>query len=258
MATTSPDNLWTPDSGDDYALTVDLAAFADTVQDALTSRPRTYRTDLTNAQRIALTGPDLFEGLRVRTTDTDLDWLYTGTAWVIVENGLYLIPPTSVTGGTITAGKTVLTSGDTVTINGVFSSRFRRYRVVADWTSTTGTNNGAFFRLTASGTPSTTGYDSQTQIANGTTVTGAYSPSASAFSAVSAVGTAHSGEFLLFNPGTASPTRIQGQANTFPAGLSGIGGTHTPTIAYDGLRMELTTNGGLVFTSGEIAVYGMA
>lgn len=35
MATTSPDNIWTPDSGDDYALTVDLAAMADTVQDAL-------------------------------------------------------------------------------------------------------------------------------------------------------------------------------------------------------------------------------
>jgi len=37
MATTSPDNLWTPDAGDDYALTVDLAAFADTVQNALNS-----------------------------------------------------------------------------------------------------------------------------------------------------------------------------------------------------------------------------
>lgn len=35
MATTSPDNIWTPDAGDDYALTVDLAATADTVQDAL-------------------------------------------------------------------------------------------------------------------------------------------------------------------------------------------------------------------------------
>lgn len=35
MATTSPDNIWTPDSGDDYALTVDLAATADTVQTAL-------------------------------------------------------------------------------------------------------------------------------------------------------------------------------------------------------------------------------
>jgi hypothetical protein len=35
MATTSPDNIWTPDSGDDYALTTDLAAMADTIQAAL-------------------------------------------------------------------------------------------------------------------------------------------------------------------------------------------------------------------------------
>lgn len=38
MATTSPDNIWTPDSGDDYALTVDLARMADDIQDALNSR----------------------------------------------------------------------------------------------------------------------------------------------------------------------------------------------------------------------------
>ncbi len=35
MATTSPDDIWTPDAGDDYALTTDLAATADTIQDAL-------------------------------------------------------------------------------------------------------------------------------------------------------------------------------------------------------------------------------
>lgn len=36
MVTTSPDNIWSPDAGDDYALTTDLAALADTVQDAIT------------------------------------------------------------------------------------------------------------------------------------------------------------------------------------------------------------------------------
>lgn len=35
MATTSPDNLWSPDSGDDYNLTIDWAASLQTVQDAL-------------------------------------------------------------------------------------------------------------------------------------------------------------------------------------------------------------------------------
>lgn len=55
MATTSPDNIWTPDAGDDYALTTDLAATADTVQDALNTvrgerRPLFGRFAATQAQ----------------------------------------------------------------------------------------------------------------------------------------------------------------------------------------------------------------
>lgn len=38
MATTSPDNLWSPDAADDYSLTVDWAASMDTVQDAFNAR----------------------------------------------------------------------------------------------------------------------------------------------------------------------------------------------------------------------------
>lgn len=88
MATTSPDNIWTPDSGDDYALTVDLAATADTVQAAITNLRASgqYRV-LTNAQRLALSGGSLFEGLRVWTSDTKQEWLYTNGAWVVSDSG---------------------------------------------------------------------------------------------------------------------------------------------------------------------------
>lgn len=40
MATTSPDNIKSPDAGDQYALVQDLGALADTVQLALNRRPR--------------------------------------------------------------------------------------------------------------------------------------------------------------------------------------------------------------------------
>ena len=88
MAVTTPDDIWTPDAGDNYALTTDLAAMADTVQDALTDLRANgqYRT-LTNAQRLALSGGDLFEGLRVWTTDTKTHWLYTSSAWKEVRSG---------------------------------------------------------------------------------------------------------------------------------------------------------------------------
>jgi len=80
VATTSPDNIWTPDAGDDYALTTDLAAMADTIQEAL-SDSKNYVPE-TNALRLARTGSDLFEGLVVWTTDTKILWRYTSGAWV--------------------------------------------------------------------------------------------------------------------------------------------------------------------------------
>lgn len=84
MATTSPDNLWTPDSGDDYALTVDLAAFADTVQDALTAiRNGAQRLIGLDSVRTALTAPALKEGLEFYSTDTNIQWTYDGSAWFV-------------------------------------------------------------------------------------------------------------------------------------------------------------------------------
>lgn len=156
MATTSPDNIWTPDSGDDYALTVDLAAMADTVQDALTARPVNYRV-LTNAQRLALTGPALFEGLTVWTSDTKIEWLYTGGAWVDQTRGLTVVRPASVVGGTVQADGSVNFNAMTVSLNGVFTSRFREYQVHYR-TSAKTIADGISLRLRASGTDSNSNY----------------------------------------------------------------------------------------------------
>lgn len=124
MATTSPDNIWTPDAGDDYALTTDLAATADTVQDAITDlRTKTgYRADLTDAQRLALSGGSLFEGLWVRTTDTKIDWLYTGGAWV--PWGTSTGSVTVESGWSATAGYTprVVRNGGVVSIYGAVTN----------------------------------------------------------------------------------------------------------------------------------------
>lgn len=103
MATTSPDNIWTPDSGDDYALTVDLAATADTIQDALTDirGDIAYRVGL-NADRTALTGADLFEGLRFYATDTDLEWFYNGSLWRLTPGYIGKVTQTANQGFTAT------------------------------------------------------------------------------------------------------------------------------------------------------------
>lgn len=80
MATTSPDNIWTPDSGDDYALTVDLAAMADTVQDAITANK--FALVGLDSERPANGSPGLVEGMTWYSTDTQVEWRYQSTQWV--------------------------------------------------------------------------------------------------------------------------------------------------------------------------------
>lgn len=82
MATTSPDNIWTPDSGDGYALTQDLAAFADTTQDALVVRANYYTGD--NSQ-MANQESKATEGSMFFNTDDDKEYRLVSGAWVIVN-----------------------------------------------------------------------------------------------------------------------------------------------------------------------------
>lgn len=79
MATTSPDDIWTPDAGDDYALTTDLAAMADTIQDALTAiRASSGTRKGTTTQRNAATATN--GDYWADTTDNFL-YRHNGTSW---------------------------------------------------------------------------------------------------------------------------------------------------------------------------------
>lgn len=82
MATTSPDNLWTPDSGDGYALTQDLAAFADTIQDALEVRANYYTG---NNSQMANQESKATEGSMFFNTDDDKEYRLVSGAWVEAE-----------------------------------------------------------------------------------------------------------------------------------------------------------------------------
>lgn len=85
MATTSPDNLKTPDAGDQYALVQDLGALADTVQIALVKRANSYvgtsaqRTAFVSAPAGALWG-DTDGGQQV--------WRKTSSGWELTNVGL--------------------------------------------------------------------------------------------------------------------------------------------------------------------------
>lgn len=150
MATTSPDDIWTPDAGDDYALTTDLAAMADTVQDALNTH-KNYRVG-TNAERLALTGADLFEGLTFYTTDTNALWKYNG-GW-----GLYGFGPFKSTQAQAAGSGTVTQSGSLGALTSISLSQAIttgvacRAKVTLSFKfASTGVGSGAFVGVAGSG-----------------------------------------------------------------------------------------------------------
>lgn len=95
MAVTSPDSIWTPDSGDEYALTVDLAAMADSIQDVFTDNGRIYKWANATA-RAAQTG--MTEGDLGDQADTNEIYRYSGSAWQLVGGLPTTAPATAFSG----------------------------------------------------------------------------------------------------------------------------------------------------------------
>lgn len=116
MVTTSPDNVWTPDHGDKFALTTDLATTAQSVQSALIRRTWTYTG--TDAQRLALAAPELRDGITWEEPSTGRQWTRRGGAWVekdLVRNLGRITPVTTGNQGGITTTRTKA-SGSTLNV----------------------------------------------------------------------------------------------------------------------------------------------
>lgn len=175
------------------------------------------------------------------------------------RDGMVKIKPTAVAGGTLQPnGSVSVSSGDTVRLDGVFTTSFRRYLMVGTWEASGGVN-GAGVRLCAAGVPSTVNYDAQSLTANGSSVLGGFTAAGPWFPGVGIAGNSHSAEYLFINPGHPQATFWQSQTGTSPAGISVYSAQHVVSTAYDGVQLELSTKGGgRAFTSGEFAVYGLA
>lgn len=81
MATTSPDNLRTPDPGDSYNLVPDLATLANDVQSALTLRDPEFFTG-TSSDRTTFTSTATNGMLWQDTDSIKMIWRKDGAGWV--------------------------------------------------------------------------------------------------------------------------------------------------------------------------------
>lgn len=257
MAVTSPDNLFSPDGTSPYNWTVDAAAMQASVQAALNNRPVTYRTDLTNAQRLALTGGSLFEGLRVRTTDTKSDWLYANSTWVPDNTGAFRMIPTSAVNGTVGAdGVVTFTGASSVSLNGVFTSTFREYDVA--WNITTRTVTGGTgveaLRLRAAGVDRTTSaYSWRRFVSVGNTLNIVTSTTDTAFTSMAASGYVTSSKSLrLVSPAQAVNTRLYGGTGM----ETDNGGNFEQVVDYAGEHRVAAVSDGLTLYPGAGTITG--
>lgn len=245
MAVTSPDDIWTPDAGDDYALTTDLASMADTVQDAINNvrANGAYRPGL-EANRTST--PDPFDGLLYYSTDTGKLWRYAGSSWYPQTSGLVLLQTVS------------FTTASTVSFTG-FSALFDNYRAVLD-IHTSSAAAGATVRLRSGGTDnSATQYVTQQEWDQG----GAHSAQLTGLSTsipfVPVAGSEHSATMEFFAPFLSRVTRVSGEVDTWITPTSGLtssfGGRHNVASSFDGFSY-LPAGGATV--TGTLSVYGYA
>lgn len=247
MPVTSPDSIYYADGSTAMSAEAISAAQATSVQDALDVRQIKSYVWANATARGTQTG--MTEGDMGYQRDTNEPYLYTGTAWVVLQHpGLTRIIPASVTGSGMTLNPDGSVTGVGVnpgSVNGVFTSAFRNYKMlIRKLNSSTGWMR---FRLRAAGADTTTGYDDQRITGNGTAV-----------AAAAGVNTAEWTNFVttpypraaiemdLFSPSLAEPTFAMGRMfetnNTGALGLAQWGGDQRASTQYDGITF--LTNAG--------------
>lgn len=175
---------------------------------------------------------------------------YDGAAWVsLASPGLVRI-----------SGETTFTAASSVTLDSVFTSTYRNYKLVVNYTTTGAA--GIRIRVRAGGTSvTTTTYNEQTFTSSSTSNTG--SRGASGTSVVLGFNTGgtfpSSFEAMIYNPQIATPTTFfsncaqQDGAMTVP--IIGIAsGNNSNSTSYDGF--ELLVSSGTM--TGNYTLYGLA
>ena len=175
---------------------------------------------------------------------------YDGAAWVsLASPGLVRI-----------SGETAFSAASSVTLDGVFTSTYRNYKLVVNYTTSGAA--GVRIRVRAGGTSvTTTTYNEQTFTSSNTTNTG--SRGASGTSVVLGFNTGgtfpSSFDAMIYNPQIATPTTFfsncaqQDGAMTVPI-IAIASGNNSNSTSYDGFELLLSSG----TMTGNYTLYGLA
>lgn len=247
MATTTPDNIWTPDAGDDYDFTTDIARTADDVQDALNNVRKGGVPAVSDQASQDALFPSPVSGNRVYRTDLGLELAYVsdlaGGNWV-PTSGVRVVRPNGIVGGSLLPDGSISFSGAAnPEISGLFSGTASSYRV-----SYRGATSVALQLRTVGGTSSTTDYNFQRHYATGSSSFGDTFSGQSSLQVWTHGGNNFWAEVRIILPAAGVPTCFSVQSGSSAGsalqGTAHIEGIHASSTAFDGLRIVGTPNAG--------------
>lgn len=206
----------------------------------------------------------LAEGQFAFLEDSNVTQFYDGAVWQPVGTTAGLVPmvPTSVgvTGGGASGtananGKVTFSSCATLLLNGVFTSAYTNYRIMFE-----GIGSGNVIlnaRFATGGTAnSTSNYNFQKLLVNGSAVVAARSTSQTTFTITENINTTYGDNFAcdVFNPQATQNTSFTslGFSTAVNSYINQIGGFFAATTSFDGI--QLIPASGTV--TGTISVYG--
>ena len=188
-----------------------------------------------------------YEGQMIYETDTDLTYIWGGSAWQQVSGGTAV----GNSGLVYVTSATVGTTVSSVTITNCFNSSYDAYEVVvSNVDGSSGTSALGLQLVDSGGTPATTNYKStgfyMTYVS--TTVNGINQ----SLWECSLSATNFGGKISIFNPFLAVVSYFN-NVSTDDSYLRVYGGTHTTAASY--VSLKLIPNAGTI-TGGTITVYG--
>jgi hypothetical protein len=179
---------------------------------------------------------------------------YNGTTWVTWGTA-----PS--TGGLVRiSGETTFSASSSVTLDSVFTSTYRNYKILLNYT--TSGSNSLVFRVRAAGSSiSTNTYNFQYVAGDGSTAAAGRTSSTSSITVGNATGGTYnaSTEITVYNPQVATPTTVVAVTNTAYTAYTTVysavwSGNNSNATAYDGF--ELLSSASTI--TGNYTVYGLA
>lgn len=241
-------SIWSPDAGDQYALTQDLARMADDIDEVLTT-VQVVRSG-TNAERTAQPYTAYPRGTIWTETDTDGVYLRGAAGWLIVKE------PSGP--AMVLLYRNNFSASGVINFTNSLTSAYNNYRMLVNirQMSSPGTVG---FRLLNGTTPASGGTDyfvqARSSSGNATVTSGVSQGSAPLTKATVA---ALYATVDLFDPAVASRTVAIVTSHGIGGDAAAENGSltiqHNPGNAYNGIQL-ITSGPGV---TGTVAIYGMA